>query len=88
MGFNLTVFEKETLIDAIEDGFFFDDLDDSFITWGFTGKQERGAGSSMVQKGLISVTHEGGDTYVWSNIPKRQMLKMLNIYPELWEEQK
>lgn len=88
MEFNLTTFEKETLIDAIEDGFFFDDLDDNFITWGFIGKQERGAGSSMVQKGLISVEHIGGDTYVWSNIPKRQMLKMLHIHPELWEEQK
>ena len=75
--FDLTTFEKRTLIHAIEDGYFWDDINDDFITWGFTGKKERGAASSMVQKGLIRVERCGGDTYIYSNISKKELLDLL-----------
>ena len=85
MEFVLTELEKKTLINAIEEGYFYDDLDDKFICWGFDGKRERGAASSLVKKGLITIDYEDGDTYVWSNIPKREMLKLLEIHQELWK---
>lgn len=86
MNLKLTSLEEKVLKNAIAEGFFYDDLDDKFICWGFYGKRERGAASSLVQKGLITVSYADGDTIVTTNIPKREMLKLLNIHPELWKE--
>lgn len=84
MEVKLTDLERTTLIDAIKEGYFFDDLDDHFICWGFYGRHKRGAAASLVKKGLITVDHLDDETQVYSNITKREMLKMLDIYPEHW----
>lgn len=76
---HLTELEKRVLRDMFNDGFAFDDLDDSdFITWGVTGKEERGALSSLEKKGIVNIVRDGKDTQVYcsQNYTKRQLLKL------------
>lgn len=81
----LTDLEKSVLRSMFSDGFGFDDLHDSFVTWGpMEGKRERGAISSLEQKGVIEVAKDGKD--IWfstKNYDKFELLKM-SEYPG-WE---
>lgn len=60
----LTDYEKQVLRGMMEEGYFFDDLESSFINWGVMGKQERGAQTSLFKKGVISIDKDGRDTMV------------------------
>lgn len=79
MKYQLTELEKRVLKGAIDEGYFWDDLDGNFICWGFEGKQERGAAASLVKKGLIEVVEDDGDVMVFAKIDKREMLDLLGI---------
>ena len=60
---NLTNIEKQVICDMFEEGFALDDLNDSFMSWGVDGKQERGALASLVKKGVVCVDPEDEDGY-------------------------
>ena len=60
----LTDLEKKVLRSMISDGFFFDDLTNTFIGWGVSGKAERGCMATLNTKGVINTFREDGDTYV------------------------
>lgn len=61
---NLTELEKRVLRDALAEGFAFDDIEDTFLTWGpIYGKQERGAVASLIKKGIIEACEDYGD--IW-----------------------
>lgn len=81
----LTDLEKSVLRSMFSDGFGFDDLHDSFVTWGpMEGKRERGAISSLEQKGVIEVAKDGKDIwFTTKNYDKFELLKM-SEYPG-WE---
>ena len=51
----LTPLEKKVLRDILRDGYAYDDPDDAFLTWGISGKQERGAAASLVKKGVLVI---------------------------------
>lgn len=78
----LTPLEREVLRNMFSEGFFFDDLHDSFLGWGpIQGKRERGAVSSLAQKGILDVGKDGKD--IWfsvKNYDKFELLKMIE-YP-------
>lgn len=78
----LTDLEKSVLRDMFRDGFAFDDLNGSFITWGpIQGKRERGAVSSLEQKRVIVVEKDGKDIMICAeSYDKFQLLKMCD-YP-------
>ena len=61
----LTDLEKKVLRDCLDEGYAFDDINDSFVTWGpIYGKQERGAASSLVKKGVLNIDEWDGDIYI------------------------
>lgn len=78
----LTDLEKSVLRDMFRDGFAFDDLNGSFITWGpISGKRERGAVRSLEQKRVIVVEKNGKDIMICTEAyDKFQLLKMCD-YP-------
>lgn len=66
----LTELEKKVLKGALSEGYIYDaTYDDNdkthFLCWGFEGKEERGAASSLVKKEIISVDYVDDDTYVY-----------------------
>lgn len=73
----LTELEKKVLKEMIDEGYFYDDLDDRFICWGIDGKKERGAISSLIKKKIILIDNDDLDTYVWAMIPKREILELV-----------
>ncbi len=75
--YNLTELEKETLKDALYEGYIYDatydkDAKSNFLCWGFSGSRERGAVASLVKKGIISIDYIDGDTYVYLDIPREE----------------
>lgn len=78
-----TDLEKSVMSDIISDGFFYDDLNDNFVEYAGTdlGKQERGALTSLVKKGVVITDREDGFTYVWltKDYTKRQIMKLFEI---------
>lgn len=79
----LTDLEKSVLRGMFNDGFAFDDLNETFITWGpIEGKRERGAQSSLEQKRVIRFVKDGKDILVCTDAyDKFQLLKMCD-YPD------
>lgn len=78
-----TELEKAVMSDIICDGFFYDDLDNTFVGYagdGF-GKQERGALASLVKKGVISILKLGRDSYVYltKDYTKADIIKLFDI---------
>ena len=74
---NLTTLEKQVLRDALDEGYIYDGTYDAnakyhFLCWGFEGKQERGATASLVKKGILDISYDGCDTYVYLTIPREQ----------------
>lgn len=63
--YELTELEKQVLKEALSDGFAYDGGNETFLTWGFGGKRERGAVASLVKKGVLNIFKEGGDVYVY-----------------------
>lgn len=84
--FNLTTLEKAVLKSGLMDGYIYDggaydpNRERNFLTWGFVGKQERGAASSLVQKGILYVDHYDGETYVYLCIPLEQAEKLAGYH--------
>lgn len=56
----LTPLEKGVLRDILSDGYAYDNPDDGFLTWGISGKQERGAAASLVKKGILFIQSSDG----------------------------
>lgn len=84
--YNLTDLEKRVLKEALHEGYIYDSTYDEndkyhFLCWGFTGKSERGAASSLEKKGIISVDKEDGDTYVYLTISREQAEKLSGAKP-------
>lgn len=82
--FNLTELEKRVLRDALNDGYIYDCTYDPnakshFLTWGFVGKQERGAAASLVKKGVISVEQDRGDTLVYLLITREEAEELVGM---------
>lgn len=57
----LTDYEKQVLRGMMAEGYFFDDLESSFINWGVYGKRERGAQTSLHNKGVICIEGNFGE---------------------------
>ena len=74
----LTDLEKQVLKTGLDDGYIYDDgynPDDKshFLTYGFSGKKERGAASSLVKKGILEILNFPGDgTYVYLLISREE----------------
>lgn len=71
----LTILEKRVLKSALNEGYIYDGTYDEeatshFLCWGFSGKQDRGAVSSLIKKGIISVYKEDDNTYVYLNMSR------------------
>lgn len=66
-----TELEKETIRQGLDMGFAYDmpnnKLPKPFLCWGFDGKRERGAVSSLVKKGVLEVTPDEKEIVVYSN---------------------
>lgn len=60
----LTDLEKKVLRDCLSEGYAFDCGNETFLCYGISGKQERGAAASLVKKGVLSIFEEDDDVYV------------------------
>lgn len=86
----LTELEAKTLRGMIADGYFWDDLESSFITWGVSGKSQAGCLTSLNKKGIVDVyTEDCGwdDTAVycgegWTKKELCEISGYFDAYPE------
>ena len=74
----LTDLEKQVILNMFHEGYATDNYDDNFMTWsGETGRQERGALSSLCKKGVLQKTDFNGDDddfiVVGDNFTKREL---------------
>ena len=64
----LTQLEEEVLITMLNEGYYFDDGNESFLCYGIDGKRERGATVSLIKKGVIRVSRDiHDDIYIYAN---------------------
>jgi len=69
---NLTTLEKTIINNMFEEGFATDNPNDTFMSWGVAGKQERGALASLVKKGVMTVSD--GEVWLTDDYTKREVL--------------
>lgn len=63
--YQLTELEQRVLREALSEGFAYDGGNENFLCWGFEGKRERGAVSSLIKKGILIVEKVDNDTMVF-----------------------
>ena len=66
----LTELEKKVLKDGLLEGYIYDGYydeseEENFLCYGFEGKRERGAASSLVKKGIIRTADTNDGEYVY-----------------------
>ena len=71
----LTPSERVLLWNMFDEGFATDDWDNDFMSWGVSGRKERGVLSSLVKKGIVNVGIDGNDrpVYLCQGYNKREI---------------
>lgn len=79
---NLTTLEKTIINNMFEEGFATDNPNDTFMSWGVEGKQERGALASLVKKGVMTVSD--GEVWLTDDYTKREVLSATKAIGTDW----